>query len=73
VYANDGTRLYAVRNSPDRSSKLVDVYAYPSFKFERSIAFKSTPTRIFQDGDYLVLIGRSPNNARLTMAERVKL
>lgn len=73
VYSNDGTRLYAVRNATDRSGKFVDIYAYPSFKFERSVAFKSTPTRIFQDGDYLILVGRSPNNARLAMVEKVKL
>jgi hypothetical protein len=73
IYSNDGKNLYAVRNPTERSEKFVDVFAYPGYKFVRSIPFQSTPLRIFQDGTDLVLVGRSPNTARLVMFEKVKL
>lgn len=74
IFSNDGTRLYAIRNGAnDRKERVVDVYKYPNFQFERSIPFKSNPTRVFQDGTNLILVGRSPNNAKRTMIERVKL
>ena len=74
IFSNDGTRLYAIRNGTnDRKERVVDVYKYPNFQFERSIPFKSNPTRIFQDGTNLILVGRSPNNAKRTMIERIKL
>ncbi len=74
IFSNDGTRLYAIRNGAnDRKERVVDVYKYPNFQFERSIPFKSNPTRVFQDGTNLILVGRSPNNAKRTMIERIKL
>jgi hypothetical protein len=73
IYSNDGKNLYAVRNPTERSEKFVDVFAYPGYRFVRSIPFLSTPLRIFQDGTDLVLVGRSPNTARLVMFEKVKL
>lgn len=74
IFSNDGTRLYAIRNGVnDRKERLVDVYKYPNFQFEKSMPFKSNPTRIFQDGTNLILVGRSPNNAKRTMIERIKL
>jgi hypothetical protein len=72
IFSNDGTRLYAIRNGAnDRKERVVDVYKYPNF--QRSIPFKSNPTRVFQDGTNLILVGRSPNNAKRTMIERIKL
>lgn len=74
IFSNDGTRLYAIRNGVnDRKERVVDVYKYPNFQYERSIPFKSNPTRVFQDGTNLILVGRSPNNAKRTMIERIKL
>jgi hypothetical protein len=73
VFSNDGAYLYAIRNATERREKFVDVYAYPKYKFVRSIPFKSTPLRIFQDGEYLILVGRSPNSPLKTMIEKVKL
>ncbi len=74
VFSNDGTKLYAIRNGTnDRRDRVVDVYTYPNFQFERSIPFKSNPIRIFQDGTNLILVGQSPNNTKRTMIERVKL
>ena len=74
IFSNDGTRLYAIRNGAnDRKERVVDVFIYPGFQYERSIPFKSNPTRVFQDGTNLILVGRSPNNAKRTMIERVKL
>ncbi|MDZ7880659.1 MAG: hypothetical protein U5L45_23490 [Saprospiraceae bacterium] len=73
IFSNDKAFLYAVRNAVERREKYVDVYAYPTYKFVRSIPFKSTPLRIFQDGEYLILVGRSPNTPLKTMIEKVKL
>ncbi len=73
IFSNDGTHLYAVRLSPERRERLVDSYAYPSYRFEKSIPFKSTPLRIFQDDNNLILVGRSPNSPLLTMIEKIKL
>ena len=72
IFSDDKTRLLALRNGANNTKeKLIDVYKYPSFEFERSIAFRSNPTRLFQDGTSLLLVGVSPNNARNTMVERV--
>jgi hypothetical protein len=71
IYSEDGAHLLATRNPTERREKKVDVYSYPGFRFERSIAFKSTPLRIFQDGNFLVLVGRSPNSPRKTMIEKI--
>lgn len=74
VFSDDKTRLLALRNGANSvNEKLIDVYKYPSFEFERSIIFRSNPTRLFQDGTSLLLVGVSPNNARNTMVERVGL
>jgi hypothetical protein len=73
IFSNDRAYLYAIRNATERREKFVDVYAYPSYKFVRSIPFKSTPLRVFQDGEFLVLVGRSPNSPLKTMIEKVKL
>lgn len=73
IFSNDGAYLYAIRNAVERREKFVDVYAYPTYKFVRSIPFKSTPLRVFQDADNLVLVGRSPNSPLKTMIEKIKL
>jgi hypothetical protein len=73
IYSNDGAHLYAIRIASERKEKFIDVYSYPNYIYERSIPFKSTPNRVFQDGDFLILVGRSPNTARLTMIEKVHL
>jgi hypothetical protein len=74
IFSTDGTRLYAIRNgATDRKQRLVDVFKYPNFTFERSIPFKSTPSRVFQDGTNLILVGRSPNNEKNTMIEKIAL
>jgi hypothetical protein len=71
IFSEDGAHLLAPRNPTERREKFVDVYSYPGFRYERSIPFKSTPLRIFQDGNFLVLVGRSPNSPRKTMIEKV--
>jgi hypothetical protein len=73
IFSNDGAYLYAIRNATERREKFVDVYAYPNYKFVRSIPFKSTPLRVFQDGEFLILVGRSPNTPLKTMIEKIKL
>jgi hypothetical protein len=73
VFSNDGTHLYCVRLGAERHERVVDSYSYPNYRFERSIPFKSTPLRIFQEGNALVLVGRSPNSPLLTMIEKIKL
>ena len=72
VFSDDKTRLLALRNGANETKeKLIDVYKYPSFEFERSIFFRSNPTRLFQDGASLLLVGVSPNNLKNMMVERV--
>ena len=72
IFSDDKTRLLALRSGTSSvNEKLIDVYKYPSFDFERSISFRSNPTRFFQDGTSLLLVGVSPNNARNMMVERV--
>ena len=72
VFSDDKTRLLALRSGASSvNEKWVDVYKYPSFDFERSISFRSNPTRFFQDGTSLLLVGVSPNNAKNMMVERV--
>jgi hypothetical protein len=73
IFSTDGAFLYAIRNPTERREKFVDVYAYPTYKFVRSIPFKSTPLRIFQEGDNLILVGRSPNSPLKTMIEKIKI
>ena len=72
IFSDDKTRLLALRSGTNSvNEKLIDVYKYPTFEFERSIFFRSNPTRFFQDGTSLLLVGVSPNNAKNMMVERV--
>jgi hypothetical protein len=73
IFSTDGAFLYAIRNPTERREKFVDVYAYPTYKYVRSIPFKSTPLRIFQEGNSLILVGRSPNSPLKTMIEKIKI
>ena len=74
IFSDDKTRLLALRSGANSvNEKQVDVYKYPSFEFERSIAFRSNPTRFFQDGTSLLLVGVSPNSVKNMMVERVAL
>jgi hypothetical protein len=73
IFSQDGKQMYALRNPNSRQNKTVDVYTYPSYKFERSVPFGSAPSRIFQDKGTLILVGRSPNNSTRTMIEKVPL
>ena len=73
IFSNDGTHLYAIRKATEQKERVIDVYAYPNYTFERSIPFRSTPSRVFQEGDFLILVGISPNSLTKTMIEKIKL
>lgn len=74
IVSNDKTRIFALRNGENTADeKKIDVYKYPTFEFERSIVFRSNPTRLFQDDTTLILVGVSPNNAKNMMVEKVAL
>jgi hypothetical protein len=73
VFSNDGTHLYAIRRATEQKERVIDVYAYPNYTFERSIPFRSIPSRVFQEADFLILVGISPNNLLRTMIEKIKL
>ena len=74
IFSTDGTRLYALRDgAKDRAQRRVDVFKYPDFQLEKSLTFRSTPSRIFQNGQQLLLVGISPNNPRRTMIEKLNL
>jgi hypothetical protein len=73
-FSEDGKRLYALRVATNnRQNRFVDVFNYPSFTFDKSISFTTRPTRLFQFGTQLLLIGRSPNSNFRTIVERINL
>ncbi len=70
----EGGKIYALRNGVrDKKNRVVDIFTYPDFKHERSIPYKSTPTKLILKSDHILLVGTSPNNSRAIMFEKVNL
>ena len=74
VLNTEGGKIYALRNGlRDKKNRVVDIFTYPDFKHERSIPYKSTPTKLILKNDHILLVGASPNNSRATMIEKINL
>ena len=74
VLNTEGGKIYALRSGlTNKNNRFVDVFTYPDFKHERSISYKSTPTKLIVNSNYLLLVGVSPNNSRATMIEKINL
>jgi hypothetical protein len=72
VLNTEGGKIYALRNGiRDKKNRVVDVFTYPDFKLERSIPYKSTPTKLILNSNYMLLVGTSPNSSQATMIEKV--
>jgi hypothetical protein len=72
VLNTEGGKIYALRNGVrDKKNRVVDVFTYPDFKLERSIPYKSTPTKLILNSNNMLLVGASPNSSQATMIEKV--
>lgn len=73
-FSNDGKTIYALRKpSRNVSERLIDIFNYPECEFQRSVGYKSTPSRIFVYNNNLLVVGTSPNEVSHSIFEKVKL
>jgi hypothetical protein len=72
VLNTEGNKIYALRSAlTDKNNRIIDVFTYPNFKHERSIPYKSTPSKLILNSTHILLVGISPNNSRATMFEKI--
>jgi hypothetical protein len=72
VRNTEGGKIYALRSGiTDKNNRFIDVFSYPNFKHERSIPYKSTPSKVIVNSNHILLVGVSPNNSQATMFEKV--
>jgi hypothetical protein len=69
TFSTDENFVYALRSGDISTDKRVDVFAYPSFEFVKSIPFRSNPKRLFFHENKLKLVGDLPKVGNFTLFE----